>query len=386
MIVLLLLIASTLLMKFFQENTHILSGAAIVEFGCPRIYIDDSLALQPLGYMLSSIISGIFGDLLGMRRILLLSIGMAFGASLTIGCTPDITNIKIARFILGIGMGGVNCCAYALIKNLGNDNHLRAVISKSYTALFASAAIYPLVTKYMIAWCSWRYVMLLGSLMSFAIGTSLFVMLPATHTKPESMRAYLEHAAQLLSNPAFLRCCLIACLTTGHTYALQAMTTAYNRTLPFHIDQPVLQSIGRVFMVAGAVYANRTTTPLSQLSWRGALGILSGCALSVGAVFTDFKDAMMLGAMIIIFCLGFLVSYATVGVAQTASKTEMLMLAGAFPGIAQGLVSACASSWEAVGTKLIYSIAWPLAALAYFALALLCGVTVRYLLARGVRN
>lgn len=374
--IIVLLLSTVLLMKFFQENTHILSAAMIADLHCPSWWVDSSVALQPFGYMVSSIFAGIFGDLIGMRTILLGGLGTTCISSFCIAYSNEILVMKIARFTLGIGLGTINCCAFALMKHIGKDKNLKATISSSYIVLFSAAAVYPLITKLALSsQYSWRCIMLVGSIIAMILLSTLLFTLPSIHTQPESMGAYRSHAYTLLTNPSFVRCCTIACMTMGHTYALQALLTAYKRDLiaSVNFDQPVLQSVARLFMVVGAVYANRANAKLERLSYKGGACIVAGCATTAIAIIAnDFfgGNETIARLMMYMLCCGFAASYMFIGIAQTAAKTEVLLLAGSFPGIAQGLVSTIASGWETVGTRIIYGLRWPLGAIFYFALLL----------------
>ena len=374
-----LLLAATLLMKFFQENTHILSAAVISDLQCPAWCVDSSVALQPFGYMLSSVLAGIFGDLISMRTILLCGLGTTCISAFCISYSSEIIVMKVARFALGIGLGTINCCAYALMKHVGEDKNLKSTISGSYILLFSAAAMYPLITKFVLgANYSWRCIMLAGSVVAAILFVILLCVLPAIHTQPESIQEYCSHAYTLLTNPSFLRCCTIACMTMGHTYALQALITAYKRDLTdvINFDQPMLQFVGRLFMVLGAIYANRAKMKLAQMSFKGIGFVVLGCTMITAAIITNDLfggNEFVTYAMMYMLCFGFIVSYMCIGIAQTAAKTEVLILAGNFPGIAQGLVSTIASSWEGIATRIIYGLSWPTGAVLYFVL-LTCGL------------
>lgn len=363
-------------MKFFQENTHILSAAVISDLQCTAWSVDSSVALQPFGYMLSSVVAGIFGDLIGMRTILLGGLGTACVSACCISYTNEIATIKIARFLLGIGLGAINCCAYALMKHVGKDSSLKSTISGSYIALFLSAAFYPILTRSILS-CgySWRWIMFTGGGIAAVLTVVLLCMLPSIYTKPESIQAYCAHAWTLVVNPAFVRCCVVACMTMGHTYVLQALITAYKRDLIAEVsfDQPVLQFVARLCMVAGALYANRSNTNLDRMSYRGAAWIVGSCTvMTIAIVANDLLGGNVTTARVMMWMLrlGFAASYAFIGIAQTAAKTEMLLLAGSFPGIAQGIASTAASGWEALGVRVVYGITWPVGAACYFAILL----------------
>lgn len=359
-----LLIAATLLFKFFQENTYLLIEDISSSLSCSKKEAADGFVCQAFGYMVSSVVVGVCGDLLGSRKVLLFSLVTTSVAALSIGAVDlSIPSTNFIRLILGLGMGGVNSCSYSQIKAITPKAKLPSVVRAAYFALFVSAAVYPLCTKVLMSFFhSWRMIMCLGAVVGLVLLVALSVTLPSENSSGFGIYDYPSMVNKVFCQLPFARCCMLAFMTVGYTYGLQALTSVYKQEV--HFDQAILQSVGRCFMSLAVIMSGELFGQLSlgRYAQRGMLVLVCGLMNLLVSVFWGVQP---------LFFLGFVICYIAIGISQTAMKTEILALSKRIPGVAQGTMSLFGGFSEMCFGLVVYRLPWPKSFVVFVTLSLI---------------
>jgi MFS family permease len=114
-----------------------------------------------VGYLLAATIMvpfyGRLGDRIGRRRVLLSALFVFTAGSLAGGFATSMTGLIAARFVQGLGGGGLMVTAQALIGELVPPRE-RAKFQGWFAALFSLASVGgPLLGSYVTEWADWRW-------------------------------------------------------------------------------------------------------------------------------------------------------------------------------------------------------------------------------------
>jgi EmrB/QacA subfamily drug resistance transporter len=114
-----------------------------------------------VGYLLAATIMvpfyGRLGDRIGRRRVLLGALLIFTAGSLAGGFAGTMTGLIAARFVQGLGGGGLMVTAQALIGELVPPRE-RAKFQGWFAALFSTASVGgPLLGSYVTEWAGWRW-------------------------------------------------------------------------------------------------------------------------------------------------------------------------------------------------------------------------------------
>ena len=360
------LIAATLLVKFFQETAAILIVRMALDTGLPCATIQGGIALQSASYAISSFLLIILNDLFGNMRTLRYSTLAILIASSTIAYTTTPYAIYTSRLLLGLGMGGLNCSAYVQIRRITPNATLGQTLSFAYVALFSSAMAYSAIGGYFQSY--WREFFAASA---FCASLLLYTTRAVPDPTPTRITGITHYDLTLLRQPAFARCCLITCITLGHTYGLQSFVAAYHNNITA-IDQGFLQCVGRIGMVVMTWLFAYLHTPLVRITSIGSLSI--GLALICMLSDVWFKTGILLS-------IGFIASYCAIGITQTAMKTEMFILLHTRPALAQGMISGVGLLWDALTGTIIWQLPWSYGIYTFIVATLACVISI-LLLAR----
>ena len=180
----------------FQRRILILAGCAILMDGfdvqamgfvAPAIVSDlrvNATALGPifsaalLGMLIGSILLGIVSDRIG-RRPVLIGATILFGACMLLtAAASSVDQLMLARFVTGLGLGGVMGNAIALASEF-SPSRRRATILMALSCGFTGGAIAGgLASAALVPAAGWRAVFILGGLVPMLIGLLMFRFLP----------------------------------------------------------------------------------------------------------------------------------------------------------------------------------------------------------------
>ena len=297
--------------------------------------------------------AGICSDRIGNKRILLTSFLLTSLSAIGVSLATDCYNMKYLRFLVGLGMGGINCCVYTQIKNMSSDAELGAVLSNNYLIVFGLAMLMPAIGTVIAVYFGWRYVLWIGGICTLILYLCLAMLLPRDiKSNQGDYYSYLQDVCYMVLRRDFFRCCLIATLTIGHVYGLQALAAQFQDNVYQDLNKWMLQFCGRILMCiavfCSGYYVNQEN--LKYISSYGVLGIMFSALCILYSVV--YESPMM-------FIAGFILSYGAIGISQPTMKTEILLVGHALPGIAQGMMSVCGAMWEWLTGKVILWIIWP---------------------------
>ena len=138
----------------------------IVSTALPTIVADlgglDHLSWVVTGYILSSTIAaplyGKLGDLYGRRSMVFISVGLFLAGSMLCGAAYSMTFLIVARFLQGLGGGGLFVLALAIIADVIKPED-RGKVQGVFAAVFSvSSIVGPLLGGWFVENLSWHWI------------------------------------------------------------------------------------------------------------------------------------------------------------------------------------------------------------------------------------
>ena len=157
----------TLLVFMGLQSAMVLSpmGGSIVATASPAI-VDDLGGLSRVtwvvtGYLLAQVASmplwGKLGDLHGRKRMLLLSVTVFLIGSLACAAAQTMDQLLVARFVQGVGGGGIGVVAMALVADIVPARQLGKWLGYQGMVFAAASLIGPLLGGLLVDHLSWRW-------------------------------------------------------------------------------------------------------------------------------------------------------------------------------------------------------------------------------------
>ncbi len=260
-----------------------------------------TISLFTLGFGLSQLFYGPLSDRYGRRLVLLFGfLIFIFGSSLAYKVS-SITELDLARFIMGCGAGVGVVISRAIARDLFKDNALAKVCATQTLVLTLGLFAAPLLGGYLLTWFGWRSDFIVLIVLGFVcLGLFLFY-LPETNKQTKANRSLLvnvKHYGLLVADRHFmLYACVVGLSFSGLVAYLQLGT--------FIFQQHFLMSAKdygwlTLFIVAAYIigtvsmhYELKTKT-LHKIVEKGSwLMSVSGVIMLVG-VFTEFTPISMI--------------------------------------------------------------------------------------------
>lgn len=369
------LIAGILLVKFFQEIASILISTIAADLSVAAPSIQIGLSLQSAGYAITSFLLIKFNDKIGSLRVMMISVFIMLISSIVLVVTSHPLAMQISRFFLGLSMGGLNCSSFVQIRRITSNESLARTLSTTNVILFSSATIYSLIAEHFKQW--WRQFFVIGAITAAILLTRVIKAQKQDNTYPAHDIKLID-LKESFSNADIVRCCIVTCLTLGHTYGLQSLAAAYRQNV-CSFNQGLVQFSGRIFMTAGAWLFGFWRFNVINVARAGSIAI----TLSLLMMLADLR--LQTTAL---FIAGFIATYFTMGITQTALKTELFILLDHLPSLAQGLISGLGLLWDGLTGALIWQIPWPIGPYCFGALTIICTVLVVILaeLTKGLKS
>ena len=356
MFILPLLIIINMIVKFIQETNYLMSNYIVDDLTYEAdlaYHVYDGLGMLALGYGIGNVMAGVISDKTCNRVTAAFSFVAMICASFCLVCISDVFLMKYARFLLGIGLGGVNCCVYIQIKEITPDKKLAVILGRNYLTIYILAIIAPILGTYVASYWGWRCIFLISGVSITVVGMVLSYALLSVPVKCSQRKiTYTKEIYKIFYNSIFANCCIAACLTIGQAYGLQALAAQFQDHHEVLFDKSWLCMLGRCLMCIGIFgserfFANQT------------LSFTSNCGIMLLAIATMLVGIGIWFVNFAIFALGFALSYAAIGISQPAIKAQALLLGALLPGTTQGLISIAGAWWEWLFNKMLCSLIWP---------------------------
>jgi EmrB/QacA subfamily drug resistance transporter len=115
-----------------------------------------------LGVVATMPLYGKVGDLYGRRKILLLAIGLFLAASAACGLAPTMDTLLVARFVQGLGGGGLGALSMAVVADVVPARQLGRWMGYQGVIFAISSVSGPLVGGFFVDHLSWRWAFLIN--------------------------------------------------------------------------------------------------------------------------------------------------------------------------------------------------------------------------------
>jgi len=187
------LVALTALTIVFDGADNQLLGAAIPammrDWSIGRAVFAPILAMGLIGMTVGGAVAGIFGDRVGRKRALLVSV-LVFGvATAAISLVDGVTALGALRFLAGLGLGGALPNAAALASEFVPRRHRPFAVTLTIVCVPLGGTFAGLLAIRVLPAFGWRALFLVGGLIPIGIGVALSWLLAESPrylaTRPE---------------------------------------------------------------------------------------------------------------------------------------------------------------------------------------------------------
>lgn len=222
-----------------------------------NLHISESVAksLIPLylvPYTIASFITGIFSDIWGRRKFMLIAILLFTFASLIPIVFPSIYALILGRILQGAGLGAIPTLVRTIFSDLLPPEKLKTKITWIATMWGIGPIIGPFIGSYLQYYFDWHagfFFFFIYGLIGFSV---LFFILPETHQdrKPLKTAIIMKNFAEILRSNIFLGSVFIL----GLSYSLLIV---FNTVGPFLIQNIFGKSVvfyGRISLMMGICF------------------------------------------------------------------------------------------------------------------------------------
>ncbi len=148
------------------------------EWGIDRGALGIVLSMELIGMAVGSIILGWAADRVGRRPIILLCLCTIAAGMFAAALAPDIDVLLAARFLTGLGIGGMLACLNAIVAEYSNRRFRNLAIMTMSAGFPIGATIGGVVASRMLQTMDWRAVFLLGAVATAALLPCTWLLLP----------------------------------------------------------------------------------------------------------------------------------------------------------------------------------------------------------------
>ena len=207
-----LLLAALAALGPFAIDAYLPSFPEMMEkLGATQLEMQQTLTAFLLPFAIMTLWHGAISDALGRRRVILVALALFGLASAGSMLATRIEHLWLLRAVQGISAGAGMVVGRAIVRDLFDGAAAQRLMSQ-ITMMFAFApAVAPLIGGWLQSWFGWRSVFAFLALMTLALWTACWRLLPETlpPEKRQSLRpAYLGRTYwKVLSSPRFLFVC-----------------------------------------------------------------------------------------------------------------------------------------------------------------------------------
>jgi DHA1 family bicyclomycin/chloramphenicol resistance-like MFS transporter len=207
-----LLLAALAALGPFAIDAYLPSFPEMTEnLGATQLEMQQTLTAFLLPFAIMTLWHGAISDALGRRRVILAALALFGLASAGGMLATRIEHLWLLRAVQGISAGAGMVVGRAIVRDLFDGAPAQRLMSQ-ITMMFAFApAVAPLIGGWLQSWFGWRSVFAFLALMTLALWTACWRLLPETlpPEKRQSLRpGYLGRTYwKVLSSPRFLFVC-----------------------------------------------------------------------------------------------------------------------------------------------------------------------------------
>ncbi|KAA9151053.1 aromatic acid/H+ symport family MFS transporter [Amycolatopsis acidicola] len=148
------------------------------DFGLTAAGGGDVGSLTTFGMLLGALAAGMLTDVLGRRKIIITGVTVFSLASALCALAPDVTTFGIARFVAGVGLGGLLPSAIALVMEYAPSWRKNLAVTVVMTAHQAGGAVAGALGLSVAESLGWRSVFWLGAIPLVVVLPLIVKLLP----------------------------------------------------------------------------------------------------------------------------------------------------------------------------------------------------------------
>jgi MFS transporter, YNFM family, putative membrane transport protein len=314
-------------------------------FGASHFDVSLTVTVATVAVALAAPIVGRVGDLIGRKRVIVLSAFILAGATAAAATAHSLTQFLFWRFVQGLATPGVFATTIAYIHDEWPAAYVgrttAAYISGTVTGGFSGRALVGIVASH---W-TWQVAFLCLSLFNLAAAMVLAFGLPAEKPRPEPAAAagHRRSIARLLRNRQLIATDAVGLCVLFTQVAMFTYVTFHLSDPPYGLSTAALGWLFVVYLVGAAV------TPIAGhlVDTRGhRAGLASGVAIGVaGALLTLAPSLAAIVAGLAMVATGVFISQAT-------ASSYIGSVTADDRGLAVGLYSTCYYAGGSLGGAL----------------------------------
>lgn len=330
-----------------------------------------SIAIYMLGYALGQIITGIFADCYGRRKIILLGIVIFTLASLFAALSANIYQFNFCRLLQGMAASGFVVCR-AIVKDVFSGLELTKALNTISLSWALGPIIGPFIGSYLQHYFGWQADFYFFTVYSILLFLYFYFFIPETHANllKFNLRTIGQIFADAISDKFFLSLSILLALN----YALSII---FNTIGPFIIEEVMHYSVieyGWMALILGCSYLvgniiNRVLISYLSPANVALLGIVGGLVISaiflVLALFYQLSLLLLLIPVIGVFAFSGLIFSNIVAWILNKIKTNIAIISSIMGTIQIAGVAAASS-----GTTFLKTTSMLPLAMSYFIILL----------------
>ncbi len=313
-------------------------------FGASHFDVSLTVTVGTVAVALAAPVAGRLGDLIGRRRVIVLSAFVLAGATAAAATAANLQQFLFWRFVQGLATPGVFATTIAYIHDEWPATYVgrttAAYISGTVTGGFSGRALVGVVASY---W-SWQTAFVCLALVNLATALALAASLPRERPRAANHRGgHRQSVLRLLRNRQLAATNAIGLCVLFTQVAMFTYVTFHLSEPPYGLSTAALGSLFVVYLVGAAV------TPIAG-HWVDARGHRAGLAFGVaigvsGAVLTLIPWMPAIVAGLAMVATGVFVSQAT-------ASSFIGSVTADDRGLAVGLYSSCYYAGGSLGGAL----------------------------------
>ena len=146
-----------LLLAFLVSSVVAVLPAIGADLGATAVELSLIIAAYTLAQAIFNILGGRFGDLWGLRRVLLIGMGLLTLMTLGAGMAPNMEILLILRFLQGMAAAMISSCSTAIAMNMAPPAARGRVMALLLSSVYLGLTLGPLVGGGIITLLHWRW-------------------------------------------------------------------------------------------------------------------------------------------------------------------------------------------------------------------------------------
>lgn len=156
----------------------------IMSYIAPVLAKDWGLDAQSLGVVFSASLAGMtlgglgvapLADRFGRRPLILIVLGIITATMLASGFSQTLTEMVLARFVIGIGIGGILACVTAVAADFAPEKHRALAVSLAISGYPLGAVLTGLASASLVPHFGWRPMLIGAGCVSLLVLPFLFI-------------------------------------------------------------------------------------------------------------------------------------------------------------------------------------------------------------------